>query len=425
MRVLRTEGSERKDWIPRLCTYRGQPYAILSHRWLEDANHEVLFADVQEIDRSIINGLEHLHVVKNSRYADGTASSKPGFSKLQGAARQAQTDGYQYLWIDTCCIDKSSSAELSEAINSMFKWYKAAAVCYVYLMDVSDAADTSQSSLFAASEWWKRGWTLQELLAPSQLAFFTSSWEVIGHKEFLGPIIAHITGISAEVFQEQRSVETFSIAQRMSWASGRTTTIPEDIAYCLMGLFDVNMPILYGEGDKAFIRLQQEIIKELDDESIFAWRDEPTMKSGSYSGMLATRPAAFAGSYNVDSLYGAHDRPPYSMTNKGLSITLPLNRIPSSIGGGKGEYAALLMCTHSGADNKLMGIFLKKLSSKGDQYARQGSQHWIESTNRVCEQITSIYVKQSWSGFSGFQGIHQIAADTNDSGSSICGDQDE
>ncbi len=107
MRVLRTEGSERTDWIPRLCTYRGQPYAILSHRWFEDANHEVLFAGIEEIDRSIINGLEHPHIVKNPRYVDGTVNSKPGFSKLQGAARQAQKDDYQYLWIDTCCTTQT------------------------------------------------------------------------------------------------------------------------------------------------------------------------------------------------------------------------------------------------------------------------------------------------------------------------------
>ena len=425
MRVLRTKDSQRIDWIPRLCTHRGQPYAILSHRWFRDANHEVLFGDIEEIDRSIVNGLEHPYIVKNPQYAGGTASSKPGFGKLQGAARQAQSCGYQYLWIDTCCIDKSSSAELSEAINSMFKWYKAAAVCYVYLLDVSDSSDMSQNSLFAVSEWWKRGWTLQELLAPSKLMFFTSTWEIIEHEECLGSIIARITGIDAEIFREKRSIETFSIAQRMSWASDRTTTVPEDIAYCLMGLFDVSMPILYGEGDKAFIRLQQEIMKELDDESIFAWRDEPTMEAGSYSGMLATRPAAFARSCDVENLYGAHSRPPYVMTNRGLSITLPLNHVPSEIGGGHGEFAALLMCTHSGTEGKLMGIFLKKLSSKGNQYARQGPQHWIESANRVSEQIASIYVKQTWSGFEGFHGIWQIASDINDSGSSIGGDQDE
>lgn len=130
-----------------------------------------------------------------------------------------------------------------------------------------------------------------------------------------------------------------------------------------MGLFDVNMPILYGEGDKAFIRLQVEIMKELEDESIFARIDEAAMEVGSFSGMLAPRPAAFARSYDVDSLHQAHNRPPYSMTNKGLSITLPLSRIPPEISGDNGDYVALLMCTHSGKDEKRIGIFLKKLYS--------------------------------------------------------------
>jgi len=265
MRVLKTAGSRQEDWIPRLCTHRGERYAILSHRWFEDANHEILYADIQEIDQSVIGTLEdsRVNVVKNAQYAGCTASSKPGFRKLQGAARQALEDDYEYIWIDTCCIDKSSSAELSEAINSMFKWYRESEVCYAYLVDVSDATDTSEGSPFAASQWWKRGWTLQELLAPSKLKFFTSDWKVIGHREHLGTMIAGITGIRPEVFEERSDLNMFSIAQRMSWASGRTTTRPEDIAYCLMGLFDVNMPILYGEGEKAFIRLQQEIIKDL------------------------------------------------------------------------------------------------------------------------------------------------------------------
>lgn len=356
-----------------------------------------------------------MHVVKNAQYADSTPSSKPGFDKLRGAAQQALKDGYDFVWVDTCCIDKSSSAELSEAINSMFKWYGASEVCYAYLIDVPDTTDVSECSAFIRSQWWKRGWTLQELLAPSKLTFFTRRWKIVGHKQSLGTTIADITGIDIEVFGERMTLDSFSIAQRMSWASGRTTTRPEDLAYCLMGLFDVNMPVLYGEGEKAFIRLQQEIIKESDDQSISAWRDEPV--SLTYSGMLATRPAAFAGSQNVDHVFSVDNRTPYSMTNKGVAIILPLYR--------RGRKCiAHLKCTTTQSGEPI-GIFLQQDSHNGMHYACVEPQRWIEGKRGRYHEISSIFVRQSWSGTRGLLGGLGMTTNTERSTSATPESQDD
>lgn len=162
MRVVRTEGSDRADWVPRLCDHRGQPYAILSHRWLQDPNHEVVFADIEEIGETVYKKASNAFTVpiKNPQYTLGgvAPNSKPGFKKLQGAARRAVKDGYEFLWVDTCCINKSSSSELSEAINSMWKWYKVSSICYVYFSSMPDVPSEAQKMHFAANAWWRRGW---------------------------------------------------------------------------------------------------------------------------------------------------------------------------------------------------------------------------------------------------------------------------
>ncbi|KAF8854996.1 HET-domain-containing protein, partial [Acephala macrosclerotiorum] len=217
-------------------------YAILSHRWEDE---EVLFQDLES----------------------GRGRKMPGYAKIRGCCARASRENFEYAWIDTCCIDKSSSAELSEAINSMFQWYKDSQVCYVYLSDVDGRGNEEQVlSEFAKSVWFDRGWTLQELLAPNNVVFYDRSWRYVGTKNTLEQPIAEITGI-----QRLFSYGNACIAEKMSWASRRETTRIEDEAYCLMGLFGVNMPLLYGEGAKAFKRLQQEIIKSSDDESIFTW----------------------------------------------------------------------------------------------------------------------------------------------------------
>ncbi|KAG4431566.1 hypothetical protein IFR05_012951 [Cadophora sp. M221] len=220
-------------------------YAILSHRWGTD---EVTFKDL----------------------TDGTSKSKAGgYGKIQFCGEQARRDGLKYFWVDTCCIDKSSSAELSEAINSMFRWYQKAARCYVYLSDVSTqerkASDTSAESTwdsaFRASEWFTRGWTLQELLAPRSIAFFSREREQLGDKRTLEQQIHEITGIPTTALREY-VLSQFDVDERLLWVKSRRTTRGEDKAYSLFGIFDVQMPLLYGEGEvKAFQRLRDAIDK--------------------------------------------------------------------------------------------------------------------------------------------------------------------
>lgn len=225
MRVIKTRGSDQDGWTPRLCTHRDQPYAILSHRWSNDPNHEVLFSDIEEIDTTVDarSTESEVTVIKNSQYKDSDPCRKPSFSKVQGAASQALHQGLDYLWIDTCCIDKNSSAELSEAINSMYQWYGNSTICFVYLVDVPDEPD-AQSHSFAKSDWWNRGWTLQELLAPSELVFFTTGWKNLGDKKDLAFSISEITGVDANIVNGALPLSTKSIAQRMSWVSQRSTT---------------------------------------------------------------------------------------------------------------------------------------------------------------------------------------------------------
>ena len=312
MRLLDTSTLELHEFYGKHIPF----YAILSHRW---ETEEVSFRALQ----------------------DGSGKRLRGWSKIEHCCATARSEGLKYVWIDTCCIDKSSSAELSEAINSMFGWYKKSEICYAYLSDVSskDNDRDAVKKAFAASKWFTRGWTLQELLAPSEVVFFDHEWVRIGTsgdrlnwislsyginslgKDTLLKEILAVTGIErADFFYPMLA----SVAKRMSWASRRETTRQEDMAYCLMGLFDVNMPLLYGEGDKAFTRLQLQILQQSDDESIFAWtpkqRNVPT-------GMLAASPAEFADSFNVNRMEYTW-RAPYAMTNKGLHINLEIYDTP-------------------------------------------------------------------------------------------------
>ncbi|PQE14334.1 HET domain-containing protein [Rutstroemia sp. NJR-2017a BBW] len=267
-------------------------YAILSHRWGRD-HDEVTFQD-------IINNVPGYR-------------EKLGYSKIIDCCRQALRDHCSYVWIDTCCIDKTSSAELSEGINSMYSWYERSMVCYAYLNDVSSDEDPEdRNSSFRRSEWFTRGWTLQELIAPTSIVFFAKDWMDVGSKRSLANV-------------------------RMSWAANRKTSRIEDRAYSLIGLFGVSLPI------------QMEIIKTSNDQSIFAWED-----SGRFSQQ------AFA--YSVDQFSGCSDysstpigsylqqpkdgtcniRMDYSLTNYGLCIRLPLYQA-----GYGGMFAACLSCVNS------------------------------------------------------------------------------
>ncbi|EJF59843.1 HET-domain-containing protein [Dichomitus squalens LYAD-421 SS1] len=194
--------------------------------------------------------------------------------KIRDACRVAREAGYRYLWIDSCCIDKTSSSELSESINSMWQWYGRAKVCFAHLADVPSGDDPrAAESTFRKSRWFTRGWTLQELIAPSTVVFLSQDWNAIGTKLTLISPLEEITGIFAEALLHSKSLDDFSVAQRLSWAARRETTRKEDRAYSLLGIFNINMPTLYGEGERAFHRLLEEIVRRIPDQSIFAWGD--------------------------------------------------------------------------------------------------------------------------------------------------------
>jgi hypothetical protein len=220
------------------------PYAILSHTWGADSE-EVTFADLGK----------------------GDGKDKPGYKKISFCGQQAQQDSLQYFWVDTCCINKSDKAELSLAIRSMFGWYQNATKCYAYLPDVSVGEGTSSSTLseftwepaFRLSRWFTRGWTLQELLAPRIVEFFSEDWEKLGDKGSLKLLIHTMTTISLEAL-DGAPLSKFSINERLLWKEGRVTTREEDGAYSLQGILDVELAPVYGEGAAgAFRRLMDEI----------------------------------------------------------------------------------------------------------------------------------------------------------------------
>ncbi|OJT15618.1 Vegetative incompatibility protein HET-E-1 [Trametes pubescens] len=260
-------------WLLNTSTYqllfRQDPsrvhYAILSHVW--DLVGEQTFQDVQAI-----------HASARNDFPDAPEDGDPRLlrnrlgAKIWCGCDYARARGYPYLWIDSCCIDKTSSAELSEAINSMFDWYSQAAVCYVFLFDVS-AGDrpAAKDSSFRRSMWFKRGWTLQELIVPSRDVFLSKDWRMIGTKAGLASVIEDATKINVDVLPHRRQLHTVSVAERMAWASGRETTRVEDEAYCLMGIFGVRLPVIYGEGSQAFARLQEVIMRRIRDQSLLAW----------------------------------------------------------------------------------------------------------------------------------------------------------
>lgn len=314
MRLVNTTSlkiEEVSDTIPE--------YAILSHTWGQEeiSYQEWVYAqDQAPLYWGWIQDPKSLKKLK----------SRQGYHKIIGACHQASKDGFSWIWADTICIDKTSSAELIEAINSMYKWYSASAICYAYLADVPSlsAEDCcTQNSTFSKSRWFTRGWTLQELLAPNNVEFYSKDWLYISNKSLLAEQVHIITRIPTDMLTSKARLHDYSIAQRMSWASKRTTTRIEDIAYCLLGIFDVNMPFLYGEGRKAFLRLQEEIIRRSYDQSFLVWRsvsDEGLAASRSAS-LLAPSPACFHEEEATVTEVGDH---PFSFNNIGLSIKVAL-----------------------------------------------------------------------------------------------------
>ncbi|KAK5172941.1 uncharacterized protein LTR77_003063 [Saxophila tyrrhenica] len=299
-------------------------YAILSHTWGTD---EVSFREMNTFS---------------------SVGNKRRYQKILVTCNQALQDGLSYAWLDSVCIDKSSSAELSEAVNSMWRWYEAAEECDVWLEDVpasqaeKQAVDAeerehdlscfvgaSAKALFRKARWFTRGWTLQELLAPRRLQFYDQGWSWIGSRSMLSPLLHEITTIPLPLLEGGDSscrigdlLGEYSIAQRMSWASKRSTTRLEDRAYSLLGIFDVNMPLLYGEGSRAFMRLQEHIMMSSTDQSIFAWTANVDANSDQ---LLAQSPAGFEGCSDVHATSNWHPTETYEPTNRGIRISLPLS----------------------------------------------------------------------------------------------------
>ena len=377
-------------------------YAILSHRW-GNPEDEVSFEDM---------------------LADRQKHNK-GYMKLVKCCKQARRDGLHYVWIDTCCIDKASSAELSEAITSMFTYYERSNVCYVFLDDVfiidSSAKEELPASSLSQSAWFTRGWTLQELIAPPHVKFFDGSWSFLGFKtdELLSEIIESVTKIDKIVLNDPATTKLISISKKMSWAARRKTTRIEDKAYSLMGIFGVYMTPMYGEGNHAFIRLQEAIMRTSNDHTIFAWTSPPTAPLNHgfehVSTMLALSPDQFEHSSNFKSLsYSQHSKAlnpggyklDYAIKNTGLAIRLPLLAIEEV----EGLYAAFLACTE-GEDRIPSAILLRTTAKTPPGHfwrtnssigpIERNERRWFPISGREAIEANDIYVLPRFTSVSG------------------------
>lgn len=319
MRLLDTSNLVLENFAGR----ETPPYAILSHRWgADEVSYQELCCLTEPSDKKR-EALEHIWNVSS------TKKESVGFQKIRGICDFALKSDQAWIWIDTCCINRESSAEVEEAINSMFNWYRKATVCYTYLSDVKNSNTCTQDRHFQQSEWFFRGWTLQELLAPTSVIFLDVNFNVIGSRATLEGVIASVTGIDQDCIGGRKSIFDESVATRMSWAARRTTTRREDLAYCLLGIFDINMPLLYGEGQKAFKRLQEEIIRSSDDETIFVH----TYALHTAPQALAHHPRNFLHPTKVQKwpperfLHTSIGSNSYTVTNKGVQMTVPFVRI--------------------------------------------------------------------------------------------------
>lgn len=262
MRLLTVSGNDELSLVERVGS-EIEPYAILSHTWGADSD-EISYRD----------------------FTDGRYQSKKGFLKLQFCRSRIALDDLSFFWVDTCCIDKSSSAELTEAINSMYRWYQGAARCYVFLSDVtitthlrSDARALRKA--LRSSRWFRRGWTLQELIAPRFVDFFDSNGLHLGDKHSLFQDIHEVTKLPFDAVRG-RFLDDFSVDVRLSWAEGRETKREEDAAYSLLGIFDIYMPLIYGEGrQRAFRRLLKEL-NDLKSSGSSWWSTQSTIQGPQY-----------------------------------------------------------------------------------------------------------------------------------------------
>jgi hypothetical protein len=361
MRLINISSLELEEFIGA----QTPPYAILSHTW-----------ETEEVT---------LQELKSS---SNITKSKKGYAKIARTCDLTRKHQLSYAWVDTCCIDKSSSAELTEAINSMFQWYKAATVCFAYLSDLLPPPAHSSCDASVAGEelrpcrWFTRGWTLQELIAPKNVLFFDQAWNLRGTKDELGDAIQEITGIYTFVLQDSDRMADLPVSTRLSWASSRETTRVEDIAYFLLGIFDANMPLLYGEGEKSFIRLQHEIIKSNSDLSIFGWHSGTISRQDCTNGLCSREFvrrqydledgycgifASFPKDFRALAPWVKEDSKECSVTNVGLRINSSLFELClrgcrwayCSCRPASRKYVLGISCT--GPDKFEWGILLEKL----------------------------------------------------------------
>lgn len=372
MRLINT-----KTWLME--EFWGGPapsYAILSHRWEAE---EVSLRDWRKATKKGSLSPEHLR-------------SRRGFRKVSRFCEYARTMGHGYVWVDTCCIDKSSSAELQEAINSMFRWYKSAQCCYAYLFDWPPRPGEARKDAITDCEWFSRGWTLQELLAPGDVIFLNREWESCGSRTDFAHEILTTTGIRKAHLSyspETNPSKLFwwvTIAERMMWASRRRTTRVEDRAYSLLGLFGIHMPMLYGEAEQAFRRLQEEIIKVEEDCSILAWRSLPG-DTGFAPCALATSPDHFFphGLFSTGNA-GQFEQSPLTMIQRGLLVPLLVRRDSNDPILG---YVVL----HSDFDSSVpstttYSLVLPILFSKGDLYSFDVGNECIRISDPILLQKT-------------------------------------
>ncbi|KAI1812802.1 heterokaryon incompatibility protein-domain-containing protein [Poronia punctata] len=365
MRLLNCATLELEEWVqspPR--------YAILSHTW---SDNEVTLEDMKDLSK---------------------ARQMKGYAKIQATCQMAMSQGIRYAWIDTCCIDKSSSAELSEAINSMFALYQGSTVCYVFLSDYRHAPDFEMTEedivdsfktftdvergfsdplpltstqvdirlrirkALGKCRWFYRGWTLQELIAPRVVEFYDQNWFCFGSKLQLAPILSWITSIDEAVLNGS-PLDQVLVGRRMSWAANRQTRRVEDMAYCLFGIFDINLPLLYGEGNKAFIRLQEEIVRSSNDLSIFAWT--ATMSDHrAFRSLWASSPSEFKSCrWLVKPAIEWNGGGEYGMTSRGLR-TLNMIRIVRGVQSRTGSYFLPLDCVDAREPKNIRFVSLEQ-----------------------------------------------------------------
>lgn len=357
-------------------------YAILSHVWAQNMDEEVTYGEL----------------------SSGRQRDCEGWSKIIKGCEMARRDGIKWFWIDTCCIDKSSKSELDEALGSMHTYYARSTKCYVYLNDVKQMANSIGSRLLSAdspgtpTKWFSRGWTLQELLAPgtpckrndgkplkdvsSTMIFFDQNWRMLGDKTDadLADEISRYSRIRPEYIKSPGGHRSASIAMKLSWAADRTTEKPEDRIYSLLGLFNLQMQVYYGEGEaNAFRRLQLELIQRSDDQSIFAWI-KPSDR-GDPCGMLATSLDDFRDSQDIVRLdIKDKERPIYGMDMEGLKFHVFNGLRPMTHVGGRSnnrKETITLACSRTdGEEADRRNVVVIHLERAGNLMQRVSSHTW-------------------------------------------------